>query len=117
LGLIRLKKRSPAIDKHDTFFIVKYGNLGKEGQPIRQTLKNIRNAYHLKWLRPRIVYSRHNNLQEKLLGDLRCKLLWNVVDADMGKCPCNCPTKFKVNGVCAYGGDDSCRTSGTVYKI
>ncbi len=35
----------------------------------------------------------------------------------MGKCPCNCPTKFKVNGVCAYGGDDSCRTSGTVYKI
>ncbi len=36
----------------------------------------------------------------------------------MGKHPCNCLTKFKVkaNGVWAYGGDDSCRTSGTVYK-
>jgi hypothetical protein len=30
---------------------------------------------------------------------------------------CNCPTKFKVNGVCAYEGDDSCCTSVTVYKI
>jgi hypothetical protein len=114
---IRLKKRSRAVNKRDTFFIVKYANLGKERQPISQTLKNLRNAYRLKWLRPHKVYSRHNNIQEKLLVDLRCKLLWNVVHADMGKRPCNCPTKFKVNGVCAYGGDDSCRTSGTVYKI
>jgi hypothetical protein len=44
-------------------------------------------SYHLKWLCPPVVYSMHNNLQEKLLGDLRCKLLWNVVDADLGKCP------------------------------
>jgi hypothetical protein len=114
---IRLKKRSCAVDKRDKIFILKYANLGKERQPISQTLKNLRNAYHLKWLCPRVVYSRHNNLQEKLLGDLRRKLLWNVVDADMGKRPCNCPTKFKVNGVCAYGGDNSCRTSRTVYKI
>jgi hypothetical protein len=90
---------------------MKYANLGKD------ILKSLRNAYHLKWLHPRVVYSRHNNLQEKLLGDLRHKLLWNVVDADMGKHPCNCPTKFKVNGVCAYGDDDSCHTSRTVYKI
>jgi hypothetical protein len=116
-GPIRLEKRSRAVDKRDTFFIMKYANLGKERQPISHTLKNLRNAYHLKWLRPRVVYSRHNNLQEKLLGDLRCKLLWNVVDADMGKCPCNFPPKFKVNEVFAYGGDDSCCTSGTVYKI
>jgi hypothetical protein len=63
--------------------------------------------------------SRHNNLQAKLLGlgDLRRKLLWNVVDADLGKRPCNCPTKFKVNGVCAYGGDNLCCTSRTVHKI
>ncbi len=89
----------------------------KQQQQISQTLKNLRNAYPLKWLRPCIVYSRHNNLQEKLLGDLRCKLLWNMVDADLGKCPCNCPRKFKVNGVCAYGGDNSCHTSGTWHCI
>ncbi len=100
-GPIRLKKRSRAVNKCDTFFIMKYANLGKERQPISQTLKSLRNAYRLKWLCPRVVYSRHKDLQEKLLGDLRRKLLWNVVDADMGKCPCNCPTKFKVNGVCA----------------
>ncbi len=115
-GPIRLKKRSRAVDKRDTFFIVKYPNLGKERRPI-SPLRNLRNAYHLKWLCPCVVYSRHNNLQEKLLGDLRHKLLWNVVDADMGKRPCNCPTKFKVNGVCTYGGDNSCCTSGTIYKI
>jgi hypothetical protein len=72
---------------------------GKQQRPISQTLKKLRNAYRLKWLRPHVVYSRHNNLQEKLLGDLRCKLLWNMVDADLGKHPCNCPTKFKVNEV------------------
>ncbi len=44
-------------------------------------------------------------------------MLWNVVNADMDKCPCNCPTQFKVNEVCAYGGNNSCCTSGTVYKI
>jgi hypothetical protein len=65
LGPIRLKKRSRAVNKHDTFFIVKYANLGKEWQPISQTLKKLRNAYHLKRLRSHIIYSRHNNLQEK----------------------------------------------------
>jgi hypothetical protein len=55
--------------------------------------------------------------KRKLLGDLKRKLLWGVVDADLGKQPCNCPTKFKVNGECAYGGNKSCQTSGTIYKI
>ncbi len=64
-----------------------------------------------------MVYSRHTNLQEKLLGDLRRKLLWGIVDPDLGQRPCNYPCRFKVNGACAYGGDDTCRTSGTVYKV
>ncbi len=79
-------------------------------------IKSLRNAYQLKWLRPHVIYSRQANLQERLLGDLKHKLLWGVVGADLGKCPCNCPNKFKVNGECAYGGNDSCQTSVTVYK-
>ncbi len=117
LGPIRLEKISHAADKHDSFFIMTCANLGKERQPISQTLKNLRNAYCLKWQCPCIVYSRHNSLQETLFWVQRPKLLCNVVDADTGKCPCNCPTKFKVNGVCTYRGEDSCRTSETVYKI
>ncbi len=113
----RLEKQSRAMDKHDTFFIVKYANLGKHQWPTSMVKKNLHNAYKLKWLRPRIVYSWHLKLQERLVGDLIRKLLWGVVDADLVKCPCNCPTKFKVNGECAYRGDKSCCTSGTVYKI
>ncbi len=64
-----------------------------------------------------MVYSQYTNLQEKLLGDLRCKLLCGIVDADLGQRPCNYPPRFKVNGVCSYGGDKTCRTSGTVYKV
>jgi hypothetical protein len=116
-GPSRLEKQSCGMDKRDTFFIVKYANLGKHQRPISMVIKSLRNAYQLKWLHPHVIYNRHTNLQERLLGDLKRKLLWGVVDADLGKCSCNCLNKFKVNGECAYGGDDSCRTSGTVYKI
>jgi hypothetical protein len=116
-GPIRLAKQSRQKDKQDTFFIVKYANLGKGIRPINQVIKRLLDAYRLKWLRPRVVYSQHTNLQENLLGDLRRKLLWGIVDADLGQCPCNCPCRFKVNGECAYGGDDTCRTSGTMYKV
>ncbi len=60
----------------------------------------------------------HSNLQEKLLGDLKHKLLWDITDTDLGCHPCNCPRNHKVKGVCAYGGNGySCQTAGTVYKI
>jgi hypothetical protein len=102
------------MDKRDTLFIVKYANLGKQQRPISMVIKSLRNAYQLKWLCPHVIYSGHTNLQ---VGDLKRKLLWGVADADLGKRPCNCPNKFKVNGECTYGGDESCQTSGTVYKI
>ena len=51
-GPNRLKKRSHAFNKHDTVFNVKYASLGIQRRPISQTLKNLRNAYHLKWLCP-----------------------------------------------------------------
>ncbi len=41
-------------------------------------VEHLRNLYPLKWLRPRVVFSRHANLQEKLIGDLRWKVLWGL---------------------------------------
>jgi hypothetical protein len=117
LGPSQLEKQSRAIDPRDTFFIVKYASLGKSHQPIHQLIKHLRNSYNLKWLRPRVVYSRHTNLQERLLGDLKRKLLMGINDADYGTQPCNCPRQYLINGECAFGGNESCHTAGTVYKI
>ncbi len=83
-----------------------------------KVVKHLRNLYRLKWLCPCVVFSRHANLQEKLLGDLRRKGFSGVADADFGPHPCNCPQQYKVNGECAYGGERlTCRTAGSVYKI
>ncbi len=89
-GPARLEKQSRAVDKRDSFLIVKYASLGHSQQPIVKLVKHLRNLYRLKWLRPCEVFSRHANLQEKLLGDLQRKVLWGVTDADFGPCPCNC---------------------------
>ncbi len=116
-GPLWLERKSCRIDHRDTLFITKYANLGPNTRPINQVIKKPRNQYNLRWLRPRVVYSRHTNLNEKLLGDLKQKLLIEIVDADLGQPPCNCPAKFKVNGACAFGGDESCCTAGVVYKV
>jgi hypothetical protein len=109
-----LGKQSCAIDPQDTFFIVKYASLGKSYPPIHQLIKHLRNLYNLKWLRPRVVYSRHTNLQERLLGDLKRKLLMGIKDADYDTQPCNCPRQYLINGECAFGGNESFRTTGAV---
>jgi hypothetical protein len=117
-GPARLKKQSRAINKRDSFLIVKYASLGHSQWPIVKVVKHLRNLYHLKWLRPRMVFSRHANLQEKLLWDLRRKVLWGVADADFGLRPCNYPRQYKVNKECAYGGERfTCRAARSVYKI
>ncbi len=83
-----------------------------------KVVKHLRNSYCLKWLRPHVVFSCHANLQEKLLGDLRRKVLWGVADADFSLCPCNCPWQYKANGECAYGGERlTCQIAGRAYKI
>ncbi len=117
-GPTRLEKWLHAIDKRNSLFIVTYANLGQSNRPINQIIHSMRNEFKLKWLRPRVIYSHHSNLQEKLLGDLKRKLLWGITDADLGCRPCNCPRNHKVNGVCAYSRNGfSCQTAGTVYKI
>jgi hypothetical protein len=81
-------------------------------------VKELWNEYKLKWLCPRIVFSRHTNLQEKLLGDLKRKLMFGIItDKDLGQRPCNCRDAFKVNGERTYGDDALCRMAGIVYKI
>ena len=116
-GPSRLDKRQRQKDKQDTFFIVKYANLSHGIRPMNKVIKCLQNTYPLKWLRTRMVYSQHTNLHGKLLGNLRQKLPWGIVDADLGQRPCNCPCRFKVNEECAYGGDDTCQTSSTIYKV
>jgi hypothetical protein len=107
-----------AINKHDLLFILKHANLGQSNRPINQIIHRMRNDFKLKWLCPRVVYSRHSNLQEKLLGDLKRKLSWGITDANFGCRPCNCPRNHKVNRICAYSSNGySCQTAGTVYKI
>ncbi len=73
-GPARLDKRLLAVNKRDSFFIVKYASLGKNHRPINQVIRRLRNEFKLKWLHLHVVYSRHSNLQEKLLGDLKRKL-------------------------------------------
>ncbi len=98
-GPTRLEKRSRAIDKRDSLFIVKYANLGWSNRPINQMICSMRNEFNLKWLCPRVIHSRHSNLQEKLLGDLKHKLLLGITDTDLGCHPyTNCPKITKWTG-------------------
>ncbi len=70
-GPLRLERKSRQTDHCDTLFIIKYANLGTNTRPINQVVKKLRNQYNLRWLRPWVVYSRHTNLHEKLLGNLK----------------------------------------------
>ncbi len=117
-GPARLGKKLRATGKHDSLLVAKYANLWSNHRPIIQIIKHLRNEYKLKWLRPRVIFSRHANLQEKLLGDLQQKVMCGVVDADFNQCPCNFPCNYKVNGECAYSGEQySCRTAVIVYHV
>ncbi len=117
-GPTRLETQSRAINKHDSLFIVKYANLGRSNGPINQIIRSTRNEFKLKWLHPRVIYSCHSNLQEKLLGNLKRIFLWGITDANLGCHPQNCPRNHTVNGLWAYGSNSySCQTAGTVYKI
>jgi hypothetical protein len=64
-----LEKKSRTINKPDSLFIVKYASISRSHRPMIKRIKKLLNLYKLKWLRPRIVFSRHANLQEKLLRD------------------------------------------------
>ncbi len=111
-GPTRLARKSREVDKRDSFLVIKYANHGRAQRPIVHVVKSLRNKCNLKWLRPRVVFSRHTNLQEKLLGDLRRNIMRGITDVDFGPRPCNCPRKFKINGECAYGGTGfTCQTA------
>jgi hypothetical protein len=106
-------------DKTSLWIPIKYAHLSNNHMPINQIICHLQNEFKLKWLRPRVIYhSRHSNLQEKLLGDLKQKLLWGIRNTNFGQWPCYCPKNYKVNGKCAYGSKQStCRTAGIIYKI
>ncbi len=41
----------------------------------------------------------------------------DITDTDYGTQPCNCARKFLVYGECTFGSNNSCRTTGEIYKI
>jgi hypothetical protein len=94
----RLKRQLRVIDKRDSFFIVKYENLGHNNRPIDQIICQARNESQLKWLHPHVIYSCLSNLQEKLLGDLKHKLLWGIMDANLGVSHATVQTNTKLAG-------------------
>ncbi len=69
----RLEKQLHAIDKCNSYIIVKFAHHGTNQQPINQVICHLRNDVHLKWLHPRVIYSKHSNLQEKLCSNLKQK--------------------------------------------
>ncbi len=69
-GPARLKKKSRTINKCESLFVLKYVSFSQSHRPMIKIIKNLQNLYKLKWLRPRVVFSHHTNLQEILLRDL-----------------------------------------------
>ncbi len=69
-GPTRLAQKLREVNKRNSFLVIKYVNLGRAQRPIVHVVKSLRNKCNLKWLRPRVVFSPHTTLQEKLLGDL-----------------------------------------------
>ena len=102
-------------DKRNTYCLTKYD--GNWRTPIHKTIKQLRDNRGLKWLRVRMVYKRHQNVKEMLLGDLQTKTLRGIVTVEYekktrkGKCTC----REKVNGQCIYKSE--CETVGVVYQI
>jgi hypothetical protein len=72
-GPTRLEKQLHAINKLNSFFIVKCAHLGTNQQLTNQVFRCLRNEFQLKWLCPCVIYSRHSTSQEKSLDDLKQK--------------------------------------------
>ena len=67
----------------------------------------------------RMVFKRHNNFKEMLLGDLQSKLMRSVADGSyiLTKAgnPKGCTCQIKVNGECMYS--EECNQSSLIYKL
>lgn len=75
--------------------------------------------YDLKWMRVRMIYKRHMNVKEMLLGDITKKIMRGIDDAEYikkiqrGKCTCR--STHKHDGECLY--KEECETKAVIYKI
>ena len=71
--------------------------------PIHMTSKGLNKKYGLKWLRVRMIMSRHSNLKEILLGDSTKNqdgVENSLTKTRLGNC--TCMRTHKPNGECLY---------------
>ena len=112
-----LEERSK--DRRSVYAITKYSGNWRS-RPIHETIKRLKKKYSgLGWLRTRMVFKRHNNFKEMLLGDLQSKLMRSVADGSyiLTKAgnPKGCTCQIKVNGECIYG--EECNQSSLIYRL
>ena len=112
-----MRKEERKKDKRNVYLMVRHSGVWRT--PLHRTANKLREKYNLKWLRVRMVYKRHQNLKEMLLGDIATKVMRDIEEAGYlkktSKKLCHCRPSFKIDGRCPY--DDQCETTGVIYKI
>jgi len=113
----QIRKEEWQKDRRNTYVIIKWS--GNWRRPIHKTIDQLKKKYSMGWLRHRMVYKRHSNLKELLLGQLQQKCMEGVVIASdlkkRGDEKCRCQAKYKPDGRCPYG--EECETRAVIYKI
>ena len=84
--------------------------------PVDSIISQYRNKHKINWLRVSMVYKRHANLKEILLGDLHGKVMAHTKDTATKQLICNCRADTKVDGKCIYN-DGDCKKAGVIYKL
>ena len=92
--------------KRTTYCIMKFPGNAYEC-PVHSIISQYRNSNHkhkINWLRVSMVYKRHANLNEILLGlgDLNGKVMEHSKDTATKQLICNCRADTKVHGKCIY---------------
>ena len=110
-----VRKDERSKDKRNTYLLTRWS--GHWRKPIHKTMKNLKEKRGLGWLHVSMVYKRHNNLKEMLLGDIQQKCMMGIKTAEYvkktRKKKCSC--RHKVDGRCLYR--EECETAGAIYKI
>jgi len=105
-------------DKRNTYVLSRFSGNWRN-KPIHKVIKGLKDQRGLGWLRVRMVYKRHLNLKEMLLGDLHNKCMRGVDTAEHAKKTrkkkCTCRSSHLVNGQCIYG--EECETEAVIYKV
>jgi len=78
-----VRKDERSKDKRNTFLLTRWS--GHWRKPIHKTIKKLKEKRGLGWLHVRMVYKRHSNLKEMLLGDIQQKCMMGIETAEYVK--------------------------------